>query len=127
MISRQNKRMSECEICYEEKNEKIYLRCSHSLCNTCYDRIENNCPFCREPIVEKILEEKKLEAMENDPEYWLEYDNREWVTYSRFLRNGTEIIRVFRKSEIPDSWRNDDLSIVLKRTRQRKRRARNYS
>mgnify|MGYP003636932420 FL=1 len=65
--------------------------------------------------------------MENDPEYWLEYDNREWVTYSRFLRNGTEIIRVFRKSEIPDSWRNDDLSIVLKRTRQRKRRARNYS
>jgi len=117
--------MAECEICYEEKKEKITLACSHSLCATCYERILNNCPFCRQPIPEKINKERELEAMETDPNYWLDYDNREWVTYSRFLRNGTELIRTFKRSDIPDSWRNDDLSIVLKRRKTRNRRAKN--
>jgi len=119
--------MSECEICYEEKNEKITLACRHSLCSSCYDRILDTCPFCRHPITEKILKEQNLQAMETDPDYWLEYDNREWVTYSRFLRNGTEIIRTFKRSEIPDSWRNDDMTVSLKRRKQRNRRAKNYN
>lgn len=117
--------MAECEICFEEKKEKKYLICSHSLCSDCYEKISTTCPFCRQPIPEKILREQKLEAMETDPDYWLEYDNREWITYSRFLRNGTEIIRTFKRSDIPDSWRNDDLTVTLKRRKTRNRRAKN--
>lgn len=117
--------MAECEICFEEKNEKKYLKCTHSLCTDCYEKIPDTCPFCREPIIEKILLEQHLEAIETDPNYWLEYDNQVWVTYSRFLRNGTEIIRTFRRSDVPDSWRNDDLTIVLKRRRTRKKRIKN--
>ena len=118
--------MSECEICYEEEKDKVYLPCSHSLCKNCYDRIYYSCPFCRRPIHEKINDERVIEEMETDPEYWLEYDNREWVTYSRFLKNGSEIIRTFRKSEIPTSWRNDDLTTVIKRRRQRRKRNNTY-
>jgi hypothetical protein len=117
--------MEECGICYEEKNEYFKLSCSHKLCTDCYDRISNTCPFCRHPIKAKIEEEINEFIYDDDPEYWLEYDQREWVTYSRFMRNGNEIIRTFRRSEVPDDWRNDDLTMVLKRRRQRRRRMKN--
>lgn len=116
--------MEECEICYEEMKNKTFLPCHHFLCNECYQKISNTCPFCRQPIIEKIIKEEKEEAMENDPDYWLEHDSREWVTYSRFMRNGNEIIRTFRRSEVPTGWRNDDMTTVIKRRRQRKRRNR---
>lgn len=116
--------MPECEICYEKK-DKLFLPCSHSLCIECYEKISITCPFCRHPIIAKIEIEKEIEYMESDPDYWLEYDPREWVTYSRILSSGIEIIRTFRRSEIPRTWRNDDLTIALKRNKQRKRRNKN--
>ena len=112
----------ECGICYEDIKNKIFLQCKHYMCQSCYEKISDTCPFCRQPITAKIEAEHKIDLMENDPEYWLGYDNREWVTYSRFLRNGNEIIQTFRNSEIPDTWRNNDMITVIKRRRQRNKR-----
>ena len=112
----------ECEICYEELKNKVFLHCGHYMCITCYEKISNTCPFCRTPIASKIEEEQKIEVMENDPDYWLDYSNREWVTYSRILRNGNEIIQSFRASQVPDNWRNNDMITIVKRRRQRTRR-----
>jgi len=119
--------MEKCDICYDEIEKKVHLPCSHYLCNICYEKISNTCPFCRHPLIDKIKEEKKIEIMDNDPDYWLEFDNREWITYSRFLRNGNEVIRSFRTSDVPDDWRNNDMTTIVKRKRQRKQRRRRYN
>lgn len=108
--------MSECEICYEENVKlKTLVDCKHKLCHGCFSKLNNEtCPFCRAPI---------KELMEDfDPEYWLNLDNKEWITYSITLKNGTEIIRTSKSSDPLPSWRNNDNVIILKRNRQRKKR-----
>lgn len=111
--------MKECSICYEVKMEK-FLPCSHSVCHDCYDRLQgDNCPYCRKPFRQSTNNFFTNRENEMDPEYWLNYDDR-WVTYSRYLRNGNEVIRVFRRSEVPESWRNDDLTTIVRNKRVRR-------
>lgn len=113
----------ECDICYEEVNEKHFksLSCKHELCQSCYSKLPNEkCPFCRQVIQEKIVE------LIEDPEEWLLYDAREWITYSRTLRDGREVVYTYHRTDPQPSWRNDDNVMVLKRNRQRKKRQRNY-
>jgi len=42
-----------CTICYNDNNRKaIFNNCEHSICYDCINGIhKNECPFCREPIV----------------------------------------------------------------------------
>ena len=113
--------MRECGICYETKLQR-FLPCNHSVCYDCYERLEGyTCPYCRAPFREppqfSIINE-------NDPDNWLDYNPSEYVTYSRYLRNGNEIIRVFRRNEVPSSWRNDDLTTVVRRRKLRRNRFR---
>jgi len=112
--------MVECEICYETVSGKIFLPCSHSLCKDCFDKIPDKCPFCRQPIREEPEKQKEEILLDYHPEMWLYYDENSWVTYSKFLSNGSEIIRTFKSTEVPISWRNDDMSTVIKRKRKRK-------
>lgn len=113
----------ECDICYEEVNEKYFkkLPCKHELCQSCYSKLTNEkCPFCRQ-----VIEEKVVELIE-DPEEWLFYDSNEWITYSRTLRDGREVVYTYNRTDPQPSWRNDDNVTVLRRNRQRKRRQRYY-
>lgn len=124
----ENKRMpEECHICFTNRKKRVTLECNHSLCKYCYDRISDTCPFCRHPIKEKKnqVKEAKPIQVQLDPEDFLEYDENEWITYSRVLRNGDEIIQTFRSSSVPNTWRNDDMSTIIKRRRTRKNRSRN--
>jgi len=112
----------ECDICYEEVNEKHFkkLSCKHELCQSCYSKLPNEkCPFCRQVIQEKVIE------MIEDPEEWLLYDANEWITYSRTLRDGREVIYTYHCTDPQPNWRNDN-TIILRRNRQRKRRQRYY-
>ena len=120
------KKMDDCAICFESKKEWIHFPCSHCSCSECYSKLillTNKCPFCRHNFVINKPEEIK-DVTSDDPENWLEYDPKEWITFSRFLRNGKEIIRTFKRSELPNGWRNDDMTTILKRNRQRQRRRR---
>jgi hypothetical protein len=113
--------MRECGVCYETSNPRFFP-CNHSVCHSCYDRlIGDNCPFCRAPFRQTTT---PVESVYNDPEYWLDYDRSEWTVMSRFLRSGSEVIRVFRNNEVPDSWRNDSLTTVVKRRRRLRGRLR---
>jgi hypothetical protein len=105
-------------ICYEEKKIKKTLECKHKLCFECFESLRTEtCPFCRAPIREKLIFEEELEE-------WLNYDEREWITYSKYLRSGREVIYTYHSSTPQPSWRNDDNVTVVKRRRQRKRRRR---
>tara|TARA_R110002096_G_scaffold351901_1_gene544923 strand:+ start:128 stop:487 length:360 start_codon:yes stop_codon:yes gene_type:complete len=116
--------MKECVICYETKLEK-FLPCGHSTCHDCFDKLNSNtCPYCRAPFREPTQAQINQEQYENDIEYWLDYDNRDWSVMSRYTRHGTEIIRVFRNGEVPQSWRNDPLTTMVKNRRFRRRRLR---
>lgn len=111
----------ECYICYEEVNECCFkkLNCKHELCQDCYVKLPNEkCPFCRQTIREKIIE------LIEDPEEWILFDANEWITYSRTLRDGREVIYTYHSSEEQPSWRNDDNVMIMRRHRQRKRRRR---
>ena len=111
--------MRECGICYETRLERL-LPCGHSVCHDCFDQLQGHtCPYCRAPFREdpNIFENNRTV----DPEYWLDYDNREWSVYSRYTRSGNEVIRIFRNGEIPQSWRNDPRATVIKRRRFRRR------
>ena len=55
----------------------------------------------------KVLKEKLIQMIE-DPEEWLMYDIREWITYARTMNNGTELIYTYHSSDPQPSWRNDD-------------------
>lgn len=114
--------MRECGICYETSMPR-FLPCNHSVCHSCYDRLQGDtCPFCRTPFRNTTRPD---EIVHQDPEYWLDYDAGEWTVMSRFLRRtGNEVIRVFRNSEVPESWRNDSLTTVVKRRRKIRRRLR---
>ena len=122
------KKMNECAICLDNKKEWVHFPCSHTACKDCYSKLillTNKCPFCRHNFVNNKpsnIEEEEINIDLNDPDYWLEYDPKEWITFSRFLRNGKEIIRTFRKSEMPNGWRNDDMTTIVTRNKQRKRR-----
>ena len=85
--------MKECGVCYEIKLQK-YFPCSHS-------------------VFQRGIEY-------SDPEYWRDYQRGDWVTYSRYLRNGNEIIRVFRNTEVPESWRNDEMTTIVRKRRLRR-------
>ena len=116
--------MKECNICYEIKLEK-FLPCNHSVCHDCYDKLQgDNCPYCRHPFRQSrnnfFENQNQEDEMLVNPEFWLSHDNENWVTYSRYLRNGNEIIRVFRRTEVPETWRNDDLTTVVRNRRFRK-------
>lgn len=114
--------MRECGICYETKHQRI-LPCGHGVCHTCYDCLQSDtCPFCRHPFREPS--NSFLEDDTNDPEYWRDYGPGDWTVMSRYLRSGTEIIRVFRNGQVPTSWRNDAMTTVVRRRRLRRRRAR---
>lgn len=123
--------MKECKICYEIKLEK-FLPCSHSVCHECYDKLQgNNCPYCRQPFRNNSSNDFfnnnnndfTINPYDNnDPDYWMDYQRNGWVVYSRYLRSGNEIIRVFRQNNVPASWRNDDLTTVVKRRRLRRLR-----
>lgn len=43
--------MNDCHICFDfqaDISTMVYLECTHSLCNLCLDKLEQNtCPFCR--------------------------------------------------------------------------------
>ena len=114
-FKRKIKRMKECGICYEVKLPRFFP-CNHSVCHTCYEQLRgDNCPFCRTPF----RETPRIGQEYAEPEYWLDYDRNEWTVMSRFLRTGNEEIRVFRNTEIPESWRNNSLTTVVKRRRRR--------
>ena len=117
----------ECQICYEtiqQKEDIKWLPCSHSLCVDCFHRLnDDRCPYCRKEFME-IIHVKEKENIE--PEDWLYLDYKEWVVYSKYSRNGTEIIYTCRQSEEPAEWRNDVMMTKIKRRRQRKNKNRNY-
>ena len=102
--------MQECGVCYE-RNVPRFLPCNHSVCNSCYDQLRGDtCPFCRAPF--RVTPPSGQEYAE--PEYWLDYDRDQWTVMSRFFRN----------TEVPESWRNDSLTTVVKRRRRIRRRLR---
>ena len=113
--------MYECQICKTEvdKKHRVVLSCSHDLCKTClelWQKRSNSCPFCRAVFV----------VEDPDPEEWLYLDPSEWVVYSRTdMKRGEEKIYVYRKDEQQPSWRNDDITIKLKRTKRIKQKIRN--
>ncbi len=75
------------------------------------------CPFCRTKFT--------IERPE-DPEKWMFLDPTEWVIYSKTdMRKGEEKIYVFRKDERQPSWRNDDITIKLRRSKRVKKIIRN--
>ncbi len=117
--------MKECGICYETKLEKV-LPCGHSTCHECYDQLQGHtCPYCRTPFRSPSNTFETQAQLENDIEFWLNYDRREWTVYSRVTRFGTENITVYRNDEIPLSWRNNGTVVkTTRRTRNRLRRAR---
>jgi len=123
--------MEECGVCYEEKRLK-HLPCSHSLCNECYSKLlSDHCPYCRRRFRISDKERYLLYPDFNDPhrypEHWLTYPEDNWIVYSRYLRSGREIIEVFRRDEVPDSWRNDSLTTIIRRNRQRRKFRRNMN
>ena len=118
--------MKECGICYETRLEK-FLPCGHSTCHECYEHLQGHtCPYCRVPFRSPPdTFETQQQQLEQDIEYWLDYDRREWTVYSRVNRFGTERIMVYRNGEIPLSWRNSGTIVkTTRRTRNRLRRAR---
>jgi len=109
-------KMYTCEICFEEKRKKHILPCNHHTCKLCFNKLMTlKCPFCRAPFTRE-----KKDVVINDPEPWRELETSEWVSYSRYLRNGTEIISTFRVGNVPDSWRSDVLTTKVKKRRKRK-------
>ena len=105
--------MYECLICKEVKNAKdrVELSCGHDLCKNClkeWKKRSDSCPFCR-----SVFEVKNPE-----PEEWMFLDPTEWIVYSRTdMRKGEEKIFVYRKDERQPDWRNEDITIKLKRTK----------
>lgn len=49
--------ISECTICQENVKKRAIMKCGHSLCRKCYNKIDL-CPFCRSP--------KQLIVIQND-------------------------------------------------------------
>lgn len=51
-------KFSECGICYSETNVFKTCKCSGLLCSHCFQKIDENCPFCRQtlsvPVVNKM-------------------------------------------------------------------------
>lgn len=108
--------MYTCEICFETKKKRQVLPCNHHTCKLCYSKLEKpTCPFCRAPFVRE-----KKDIILSDPEPWRDLRDSEWVSYSRYLRNGTEIISTFRIGDVPESWRSDTMTTRVKRRRKRK-------
>lgn len=56
--------MKECLICYDQKKSFKYLSCKHGLCNDCYNKIDNKCPFCRSTF-NKIIIIKNISQKNN--------------------------------------------------------------
>lgn len=112
--------MKECGVCYEIKLER-FLPCSHSVCHECYEKLQgDNCPYCRQPFREPTVNSFFQRNNEySDPDYWLDYQRDGWVAYSRYLRSGNEVIRVFRRTEVPESWRNDEMTTIIRKRRVR--------
>ena len=113
--------MYKCEICKEHKEEKtkVELTCSHYLCKEClieWEKRSNTCPFCRAIFV----------VEDPDPEEWLYLDPSEWTVYSKTdMRKGEEKIFVFRKDESPVGWRNNDLTIRIRKSKRVRKKIRN--
>ena len=102
-------------ICFLDKRKKEVPPCGHELCKLCFRSLyKENCPFCRQPFVRK-----KKELIITDPESYKDLDGKEWVSFSRYLKNGTEIIQTFRSGDVPKSWRDDSLTTIVKRRRKR--------
>lgn len=114
--------MYECLICKENKKDtdKVELSCSHSLCKNCliqWQKRSETCPFCRSKFEIQPLE---------DPEGWMFLDPQEWTVYSRTdMRKGEEKIYIFRKEERQPSWRKDDITIKLRRSKRIRKMIRN--
>jgi len=53
-LEKRNTKLINCGICYEDVLEDniTYLPCDirHVVCDDCYSKIENKCPYCRENI-----------------------------------------------------------------------------
>lgn len=117
--------MYECLICRENKKntDKVELSCSHHLCKNClneWKKRSETCPFCRSKF--------KINPWINpgNPEEWMFLDPAEWVVYSRTdMRKGEEKIYIFKKDEKQPSWRNDDITIKLKKTKRVRKIIRN--
>jgi hypothetical protein len=105
--------MYECLICKETKDvkNKVELSCSHDLCKSClkeWQKRASTCPFCRANFV----------VEDPDPEEWMFLDPSEWIVYSKTdMKKGEERIYVFKKDERQPSWRNDDITIKLRRSK----------
>lgn len=71
----------DCRICYEDKIEQtniLHLKCGHTLCFSCFDRlIKSQCPYCRDNIDDKIEKsyEFETENVSYTYDYSIEIDN----------------------------------------------------
>lgn len=116
--------MQECHICYEKIEDKKWLPCSHFLCTSCFHKLlDDKCPFCRQPFTEynKIII-KNDENQDNEPDYWLDYNPVDWVVYSHYKSDGTEIIFTERRTAGNNTWRNDYMTTKVKSRRWKKKR-----
>ncbi len=54
---------TECSICMEMMDGKVYLDCGHEMCPTCFarhSRENHTCPFCRKEFAPKIKKKEKM-------------------------------------------------------------------
>lgn len=67
-----NVNSNECEACYTNKKNTIFLPCMHSYaCNDCAVNVRirgNKCPLCRKKITDTILIDEKTDECENKEE-----------------------------------------------------------
>ena len=58
-----------CLICLNEnlplRTFKHYINCDKVICNTCLDRMENNCPFCRTNFFIQTARERYINTSPN--------------------------------------------------------------
>jgi len=59
------KMSNQCPVCYDDltMNNVMNLKCKHQLCTTCYytwtdNQCKNTCPFCRNPLYTKVIDER---------------------------------------------------------------------
>lgn len=77
--------MRDCDICYESRINFKTLSCSHSMCMSCFKKINKTCcPFCRKPFTkEEILDHLPAKIKNKTEAPILNYN----IPFSRVSRN----------------------------------------
>lgn len=53
---------NECLICYDLHANLIFMKCLHSMCQTCMSKLQKRiCPFCRTAIPENVADMKSVD------------------------------------------------------------------